>query len=57
MTFFMIFSEVFKKSLFVEKFQKFGDLNPVIGICEGTLSGFRILPLNMNAQILVVFEI
>ena len=38
-------------------FQKFEDLNPVIGNCEGTLNGLLILPLNMAAQLLVVFEI
>ena len=47
----------FQKKLHVEKFQKFEDLNPVIGICEGTLIGFRILSLNMNAQVPLVFEI
>ena len=57
MTFFMIFSEIFKKKLDIEKFQNFEDLNPVIGICEGTLMGMQILPLNMSAQNLVVFEI
>ena len=57
MTFFMIFFEIFKKKLNVKKFQKFGDLNPIVGICEGTPSGFRILPLNMIAQFFVVFEI
>ena len=46
-----------KKNLNVEKFQKFKDLNPVIGICEGTLRGLRLLPLNIAAQILVDFEI
>ena len=38
-------------------FQKFEDLNAVIGICEGTLRGLRILPLNMAAQLLGGFEI
>ena len=56
MRFFMIFSEIFKKKLDIEKFQNFEDLNPVIGICEGTLMGLLILPPNMSAQNLVVFE-
>ena len=47
MTFFMIFSEIFKKKLDIKKFQNFEDLSPVIGICEGTLMGLNILPLNM----------
>ena len=41
----------------MKKFQEFEDLNPVIGICEVTLRGLRILPLNMAAQVLVGFEI
>ena len=57
MTFFIIFSEIFKKKLNVKTFQNFEDLNPIIGICEGTLGGLRILPLNMAAQILVVSAI
>ena len=56
-TFFMIFSEIFKKNLDAKKFQNVDDLNPVIGIYEGTLMGLRILPLNMAGQIFVVFEI
>ena len=40
-----------------KKIQKVDDLNPVIGICEVTLWGLRIFPLNMAAQIYVVFEI
>ena len=51
----MIFSEIKKKTML--KNSKFEDLNLVIGICEGTLRGFRILPLNMAAQFFVVFEI
>ena len=60
MTFFMIFSEMFKKNLDVKKFQNFEDTNPVVGICEGTLRRLRIWPLNslnLAGQILVVFEI
>ena len=53
----MIFSEIFKKNLNVKKFQKLENLTPLFGICEGTLKGLRILPLNMATQILVVFEI
>ena len=56
-TFFMTFSEIFKKNLDIKKFQNVEPLNPVIGICEGTLRGLRILPLNMVALVLVVFEI
>ena len=47
----------FQKNLNVKKFQNFDELNHVIGICEGTLRGLRILPLEMTTQILVVFEI
>ena len=47
MTFFRIFSKIFKKNLDVEKFKNLEDLNPVVGICEGTLRGLRNLPLNM----------
>ena len=57
MTFFRIFSELFKKKLDVKKFQNFEDLNTVIGICEGTLLRLLILPLNLSAQNLVVYEI
>ena len=57
MTVFLIFSKKFQKNLNVKIFQNFEDLNPLIGICEGTLRGLRILPLNMAAQIIVVFEI
>ena len=57
MTFFMIFSEIFKKNFDVKKFQNFEVINPVSGMCEGTLRGLRIWPLNMAAQILVLFEI
>ena len=53
--FLMIFSENFKHKYV--NFQNVEDLNPVIGICEGTLRGLRNLPLNMAAQVLVVFEI
>ena len=56
-TFFYDFIQSFQKNLNVIKFQNFEELNPVIGICEGTLRGLRILPLTMAAQILVVFEI
>ena len=48
---------VFEKKLDVKKFQNFEILNPVIGICEGTLMGLQILPLKLSAQNLVVFEI
>ena len=47
----------FQINLEVKKFQNFEALNPFAGNCEGTLRGLRILPLNMAAQILVVFEI
>ena len=57
MTLFLIFSEIFKKNLDVKKVQNFEDINPVIGICEGTFRGLRIWPLNMIVQTLVVFEI
>ena len=57
MTFFLWISPNFSKKLKYKKFQKFVDLNPVIGICEGTIRGLQILPLNMAAQIVVVFEI
>ena len=53
----MIFFRNFQIILDVKKFKTFEDLNPVVGNCEGTLRGLRILPLNMTAQILVVFEI
>ena len=53
----MIFLRNFQKNLNVKKFQNFEDINPVFGNCEGTLRGLRILPLNMAAQIRVVFEI
>ena len=53
----MTFSEIFKKNLDMKKFQNVEPLNPVIGICEGTLRGLRILPLNMVALVLVLFEI
>ena len=55
--FFNDFLQIFLKNLNVKKFQKFADFNPVIGICEGNLRELRILPLNMAAQIFVVFEI
>ena len=55
MTFFMIFSEIKKKNLNVKRFQNFEDINPVIGIFEGTLRGSRILPLYRTAQNLAVF--
>ena len=51
----MILSEI--SNLEVKKFQNFEDLNTVAGNCEGTLRGLRILPVNMVAQIFVVFEI
>ena len=51
MTFFMVISESFKKSFNVKKFQKFEDINPVIGI-ESILRGLQILFLNMAAQFL-----
>ena len=54
--FLMIFSEFFKK-IDVKNFQNFENLNPVIGICEGTLMGLQILPPNMSAQNLVDLEI
>ena len=54
---FFSFSLKFKRNLDVKKFRNIEDLNPVIGICEGTLRGLRFLRLNMVAQILVVFEI
>ena len=54
--FFMIFSKIFK-NLDFKKFRKIEELNPVVGFCEGALRGLQILPLNMAAQILVVFEI
>ena len=47
----------FQKKLNVKKFRNFEDINPVIGIFEGTLRGLRILPLNRTAQNLVVFQI
>ena len=53
----MNFSEFFKKYLDVKKYQNFEALNPFIGICEGNLRGLRMWPLNMAAQINVVFEI
>ena len=60
--FFMIFSiydffRNFQINLEVKKFQNFEDVNPVVGNCEGTLRGLRSLPVNMVAQISVVFEI
>ena len=57
MTFFLDFFKIFQKNLNVKKFRNFEDINPVIGIFERTLRELRILPLNMAAQILVVFEI
>ena len=56
MTFFMILSE-FEKNLNVKKFQNFKDLNPVIGICEGTLRRLRILPSNMTAKFRGILQI
>ena len=53
----MIFFEVFKKKLKVIKLQNFEDINPVIGIFEGTLWGLRVLPLNRTALNLAVFQI
>ena len=41
----------------LKKIQSIENLNPVIGICEGTLMGLQILPLNVSAQNLVFFEI
>ena len=55
--FFMIFLKKNFKNLILKSFQNVEDLNPVIGICEGTLRGLQILPLNSVAYILVVFEI
>ena len=56
-----------KKKYFFENQKKFTSrkipdvllqhLNPVIAICEGNFRGLRILPLNVAAQICVVFEI
>ena len=45
----------FPKNLGFNKFQNFEELNSVVGNCEGTLRG--ILPLNMTAEIVAVFEI
>ena len=53
----MIFFQKLLIKPVVKKFKNFEDLNPVAGNCEGTLRGLRILPVNMAAQILVVFEI
>ena len=53
----MIFFRNFQINLEVKKFRNFEDRNPVAGNSESTLRGLRILPLNMAAQILVVFEI
>ena len=53
----MIFSEIFKKKLIVEKLQNFEDINPVIGIFEGNLRRLRILLMNKTAQNLAVFQI
>ena len=55
MTFFMIFSEIFKKNSNVKKFQNFEDINAVSGIFEGTLRELQILPLNRTAQNLAVY--
>ena len=54
-TFFMTFSEIFKKNLNVKKFQNFEDINAVSGISEGTLRELQILPLNRTAQNLAVY--
>ena len=53
----MIFFQKLLNKPVVKKFQNFEDLDLVVRNCEGTLRGLRILPLNMAAQILVVFEI
>ena len=53
----MIFFQKFLNKPVVKKFQNFEDLDLIVGNCEGTLRGLRISPLNMAAQILVVFEI
>ena len=53
----MIFFQKFSNKPVVKKFRNFEDRNPVAGNSESTLRGLRILPLNMAAQILVVFEI
>ena len=53
----MIFFQKLLNKPVVKKFQNFEDLDLVVGNCEGTLRGLRISPLNMAAQILVVFEI
>ena len=54
---YLCFFRNFQINLEVKKFQNFEDLDLVVRNCEGTLRGLRILPLNMAAQILVVFEI
>ena len=53
----MIFFRNFQINLDVKKFKTFEDLNLVVGNCKGTLRGLRILPVDMDAQIFVVFEI
>ena len=53
----MIFFQKLLNKPVVKKFHNFEDLDLVVGNCEGTLRGLRISPLNMAAQILVVFEI
>ena len=53
MTFFMTFSEFFKKNLDVKKFQNFEDINPIIVIFEGALRRLRVLPVNLADYIIV----
>ena len=53
----MIFFQKFSNKPVVKNFQNIEDLDLVVGNCGGTLRGLRILPLNMAAQIFVVFEI
>ena len=37
-------------------FLKFEIPNPVLGYCQSTVQGLRILPPNMTAQTLIVFR-
>ena len=55
MTFFVIFSKIFRKfKLFFFKSEFF---NHVVGYRQSTIKKLQILPPSMTVQILVVFEI